>query len=63
MVLAGGKVLAEALNRIAGGDQTQRPEFALARWAAADLTAAERGGATVYTSGENFPVCARPTVG
>ncbi|MFH8935758.1 nucleoside deaminase [Streptomyces griseosporeus] len=58
-VLVGGDgtVLAEDRNRVAGGDRTRHPEFALARWAAARLTPAERAAATVYTSGEHCPMC------
>ena len=35
-VLVGGdgRVLGEDRNRVAGGDHTRHPEFALARWAA-----------------------------
>ena len=40
------------------GDPTRHPEFEIARWAAAHLTPAERGTATVYTSGEHCPMCA-----
>lgn len=59
-VLVGGdeRVLAEDRNRISVGDPTQHPEFALARWAAAHMTPAERAAATVYTSGEHCPMCA-----
>ncbi|GGS47874.1 nucleoside deaminase [Streptomyces griseoviridis] len=59
-VLAGadGTVLAEDRNRIASGDSTRHPEFALARWAAEHLDPAERAAATVYTSGEHCPMCA-----
>ena len=53
-----GTVLAEDRNRIAGGDRTQHPEFALARWAANNMTPQERTAATVYTSGEHCPMCA-----
>jgi tRNA(Arg) A34 adenosine deaminase TadA len=53
-----GRVLHEDRNRIAGGDRTQHPEFALARWAAENMTEKERTGATVYTSGEHCPMCA-----
>jgi tRNA(Arg) A34 adenosine deaminase TadA len=53
-----GEVLAEDHNRIAGGDRTQHPEFALARWAATHLCDQERAAATVYTSGEHCPMCA-----
>lgn len=52
-----GAVLAEDHNRVAGGDQTRHPEFALARWAAEHLTPDERAAATVYTSGEHCPMC------
>ncbi|MGV9410341.1 nucleoside deaminase [Nocardia sp. NPDC003693] len=57
LVAADGTVLAEDRNRIAGGDQTQHPEFALARWAADNLSPADRATATVYTSGEHCPMC------
>nr|WP_039936939.1 nucleoside deaminase [Streptomyces himastatinicus] len=58
LVAADGTVLAEDHNQVAGGDHTRHPEFALARWAAARLTPAERAAATVYTSGEHCPMCA-----
>lgn len=58
LVSADGEVLAEDHNHVAGGDHTQHPEFALARWAAQNLTPEERSGATVYTSGEHCPMCA-----
>jgi len=58
LVDASGQVHAEDRNRIAGGDATQHPEFALARWAAANMTPEQRRGATVYTSGEHCPMCA-----
>lgn len=58
LVSAEGKVLAEDRNRIAGGDATQHPEFALARWAAQHMTLEARAQATVYTSGEHCPMCA-----
>jgi tRNA(Arg) A34 adenosine deaminase TadA len=58
LVAGDGDVLAEDRNRIASGDRTRHPEFALARWAAAHLTPAERAAATVYTSGEHCPMCA-----
>ncbi|MCC3377423.1 nucleoside deaminase [Cohnella sp. REN36] len=57
LVSAGGEVLAEDHNHVAGGDHTQHPEFALARWAAQHLTVEERAQATVYTSGEHCPMC------
>lgn len=58
LVSAEGEVLMEDHNHVAGGDHTQHPEFALARWAAEHLTEAERKKATVYTSGEHCPMCA-----
>ena len=58
LVAASGEVLAEERNRVGAGDPTQHPEFALARWAATNLTPAERATATVYTSGEHCPMCA-----
>ena len=53
-----GIVLAEDRNRIASGDRTRHPEFALARWAANNMTPEQRAAATVYTSGEHCPMCA-----
>jgi tRNA(Arg) A34 adenosine deaminase TadA len=53
-----GDVLFEGHNMTADGDNTQHPEFAIARWAAANMTPDERAAATVYTSGEHCPMCA-----
>ncbi|PRY49733.1 cytidine/deoxycytidylate deaminase-like protein [Geodermatophilus tzadiensis] len=53
-----GAVLFEDTNHVAGGDATQHPEFAIARWAAAHLSPGQRAGSTVYTSGEHCPMCA-----
>ena len=53
-----GVVRYEDRNRVKGGDATQHPEFAIARWAAGRLTPAQRGACTVYTSGEHCPMCA-----
>lgn len=58
LVSATGETLFEDHNHVAGGDHTQHPEFAIARWAAAHLTPHERAEATVYTSGEHCPMCA-----
>ncbi|AZS16748.1 nucleoside deaminase [Paenibacillus lutimineralis] len=58
LVSESGDVLAEDHNHVAGGDHTQHPEFALARWAAENMTSEERSKATVYTSGEHCPMCA-----
>lgn len=57
LVSAQGKVLFEDHNHVAGGDHTQHPEFAIARWAAKNLTEQERAEAGVYTSGEHCPMC------
>lgn len=51
-------MLAEDRNHVSGGDHTQHPEFALARWAAKHMSAKERSITTVYTSGEHCPMCA-----
>lgn len=53
-----GRVRFEDHNRVASGDKTRHPEFALARWAAANMSPAERAASTVYTSGEHCPMCA-----
>jgi tRNA(Arg) A34 adenosine deaminase TadA len=59
LVSADGVVLAEDWNRERStGDPTRHPEFALARWAALNMTADARAAATVYTSGEHCPMCA-----
>lgn len=58
LVSADGRVLAEDYNHVSGGDHTQHPEFALARWAAQHMTPEDRAVATVYTSGEHCPMCA-----
>jgi tRNA(Arg) A34 adenosine deaminase TadA len=59
LVAADGTVRAEDRNReVSTGDPTRHPEFELARWAAANMSPAERAAATVYTSGEHCPMCA-----
>ena len=59
LVAGDGRVLAEDRNREnSAGDATRHPEIKLARWAAANMTAAERAAATVFTSGEHCPMCA-----
>ncbi|WP_372763225.1 nucleoside deaminase [Pseudoalteromonas sp.] len=58
LVDANGVVLMEDRNRVAGGDHTRHPEFEIARWAANNMSAAQRAAATVYTSGEHCPMCA-----
>ncbi|MFD1932431.1 nucleoside deaminase [Nonomuraea mangrovi] len=58
LVAADGTVLGEGHNQVASGDRTRHPEFELARWAAANMSPAERAAATVFTSGEHCPMCA-----
>ncbi|HHU10835.1 MAG TPA: nucleoside deaminase [Intrasporangiaceae bacterium] len=58
LVSADGTVLFEDHNHVASGDHTQHPEFAIARWAAANLNPTERADCVVYTSGEHCPMCA-----
>ncbi len=59
LVAADGTVLAEDVNReVSASDPTAHPELALARWAAANLSADDRAAATLYTSGEHCPMCA-----
>ena len=57
LVGADGQTLFEDHNRVSDGDATRHPEFAIAQWAVANLTPAERAEATVYTSGEHCPMC------
>ncbi|MGO1058184.1 nucleoside deaminase [Planococcus sp. FY231025] len=57
LVSRAGEVLFEDHNHVAGGDHTQHPEFAIARWAANNMAPEERSQATVYTSGEHCPMC------
>lgn len=58
LVSEDGEILMEGHNEISGGDDTRHPEFAIARWAAENMTPEERAKATVYTSGEHCPMCA-----
>lgn len=57
LVDGNGVVKAEDRNRVVSHDSTYHPEFALARWAALNMTEQERADATVYTSGEHCPMC------
>lgn len=52
-----GTVLFEDRNRVQDGDATQHPEFAIARWAAVNLSPEERTTAVTYTSGEHCAMC------
>ena len=58
LVSASGEVLFEEHNWESTGDATRHPEIDIAKWAAANLSAADRATATVYTSGEHCPMCA-----
>src|SRR5690606_36566349 len=58
LVAGDGRVLFEDHNWESTGDATRHPEIDIARWAATNLTPAERASATVYTSGEHCPMCA-----
>ncbi|GAB3477784.1 nucleoside deaminase [Nocardiopsis coralliicola] len=57
VLVSDGEVLFEGHNEEAGGDATQHPEFAIARWAGENMEPDERAAATVYTSGEHCPMC------
>jgi tRNA(Arg) A34 adenosine deaminase TadA len=57
LVDAAGTVRFEERNRAGDGDETRHPELDAVRWSAAHLSAAERAGSTVYTSGEHCPMC------
>lgn len=57
LVSEANDVLFEDHNHVSGGDHTQHPEFAIARWAAKNMSPEERKKATVYTSGEHCPMC------
>ena len=58
LVSSEGEVVFEDRNRVTGGDRTQHPELAIARWAAENMHPEDRRLATVYTSGEHCPMCA-----
>lgn len=58
LVSPSGTVLFEDHNHVAGGDHTRHPEFAIAQWAANNISIKERAKSTVYTSGEHCPMCA-----
>jgi tRNA(Arg) A34 adenosine deaminase TadA len=57
LVDAKGDVLFEDHNHAVTGDPTQHPEFAIARWAAANVAPEDRASCTVYTSGEHCAMC------
>lgn len=56
LVDAAGQVRFEDHNRVGEGDPTLHPELTCVQWAVANLNAAERAAATVYTSGEHCPM-------
>lgn len=58
LIGADGECLYEDRNRCTDDDLTQHPEFAIARWAAANLAPVKRIRTTVYTSCEHCPMCA-----
>jgi tRNA(Arg) A34 adenosine deaminase TadA len=58
LVDAEGETRFEDHNRVGGGDRTRHPEFAIARWSAANMSPTERARSTVYTSGEHCAMCA-----
>lgn len=58
LVAPDGTIVFEDRNRVSNGDQTQHPEFAVARWAGQHLPQEARAAHTVYTSGEHCPMCA-----
>jgi tRNA(Arg) A34 adenosine deaminase TadA len=57
LVDAAGVIRFEDRNRVKDGDETRHPELEIAKWSATHLSAEERAGATVYTSGEHCPMC------
>lgn len=57
LVDATGAVRFEERNREHSVDVTFHPEFAIARWAAVNLSPDERRDSVVYTSGEHCPMC------
>lgn len=52
-----GEVRFEDRNRESSGDATLHPEFAIARWAAENMTPDHRASSIVYTSGEHCAMC------
>jgi len=57
LVDSDGHVLHEDRNRANSVDATYHPEIAVAKWAAANMTAEARVNAVVYTSGEHCAMC------
>jgi len=57
LVSAEGRVLREDRNRAQSKNPTYHPEIAVARWAAENMSAAERKDAVVFTSGEHCAMC------
>ena len=53
-----GETLIELMNTAGTGDVTGHPELALASWASVNLSADDRGAATLYTSCESCAMCA-----
>lgn len=58
LVSESGEILAEDRNRIMELTRLAHPEYALAKWAAENMSAEERSKTTMYTTGEHCPMCA-----
>lgn len=58
LVSEDGEILAEDRNRTAELTALAHPEYALAKWAAENLSELERAHTTMYTTGEHCPMCA-----
>lgn len=58
LVSKNGEILAEDRNRIMQLTRLAHPEYALAKWAAENLSIEERANTTMYTTGEHCPMCA-----
>jgi tRNA(Arg) A34 adenosine deaminase TadA len=58
LVSESGEILAEDRNRIMELTRLAHPEYALAKWAAENLSVEERAKTTMYTTGEHCPMCA-----
>lgn len=58
LVSKNGEIIAEDRNRIMELTRLAHPEYALAKWAAENLSSEERAETTMYTTGEHCPMCA-----
>src|SRR5699024_4508417 len=57
LIDAQGQELFADRNRVSGGDHTRHPEFAIARWAAQNLSPEQRHTGKVYTCGGYCAMC------